>query len=264
MTASHMTSSIAAAEGEKRVPSVDRAIDMLEYLSSSSHPVTLSEISRMLEIPKSSAYYLLHTLWGRGYLQRTANGQSYFLGARLAMLLGDPSLTRVEIRKVCSPHLRALSRRLHLVAHAAVQEGCEGVIVDKHDEGGLLPTGDYLGRHFDLHCTALGKAMIMLCSDSEIEKLFRHRGLPRHNSNTLSSLAALKEDLAKDKVRGYAVNDEEHTLGCRAVASPIVNSSGKVIAAISLHGPSNELPDWRVATVAKEILGVAREIAAIF
>jgi DNA-binding IclR family transcriptional regulator len=248
----------------KRLPAIDRAFDLLELLADKCGSLSLSEISRTLHIPKSSAHYLVHTLVTRGYLQLTPNGRNYSSGSRLTVILGDQSVGRHQLRKICAPYLRKLATTFGLTAHAAVLEDSEGTIIDKQECTTNREPGLNLARHFDLHCTALGKALIVELSEGELEKLFQNRGFPRHNTKTIFSLDALKSDLEKVKAKGFAVNDEEHTVGVRAIAAPVPNHLGQVIAAISLHGPIVSIPNSRIASVGSQICSVARDISEHF
>src|SRR5271170_6389802 len=92
------TSSVVAESQRFRLPSVDRAMNLLELLASSRSGLTLSELSRKLSIPKSTTYYLVYTLVTRGYVQRTSSRQ-YSLGFRFADVASastaDPNLSKL-------------------------------------------------------------------------------------------------------------------------------------------------------------------------
>ncbi len=104
----------------------------------------------------------------------------------------------------------------------------------------------------------------MQLSEAELEKLFENRGFPRHNAKTIFSLEGLKLDLARVRAKGFAVNDEEHTVGVRAVAAPVPNHVGRVVAAISLHGPVSRIPSSRILSVGTQICSIARDISEHF
>ena len=101
-----------------------------------------------------------------------------------------------------------------------------------------------VGRHLDLHCTAQGKALIASLGDEELEKLLAGRELAQFTPRTIRSLSALKAHLAEVRTNGFAVNDQEHVHGVRAVAAPVVDSPGAVIAAISVRGSTR--PDFQL------------------
>ncbi len=256
-----LTSATTLQSSEKRLPAIDRAFDLLELLADRCSSLTLSEISQNLHIPKSSAHYLVHTLVTRGYLEQTPNGRNYSSGSRLEVILGNQSFSRYQLRQICAPYLRRLATSFALTGHAAIREGCEGTIVTKQEWTSDQETSSYFDRHFDLHCTALGKALIAQLPESELEKLFQNRGFPRHNAKTIFSLEGLKSDLAMVRAKGFAVNDEEHTVGVRAIAAPVPNRLGGVVAAISLHGPISRIPNSLIVRVGTQICSVARDIS---
>ncbi len=214
----------APAQRDFRLPAVDRAMSLFELLAEAQTGLTLSQLSRKLDIPKSTAHYLLHTLQTRGYVQRSADGRQYSLGLRFAdVARGDNA--EVSLRTLAVPYLRQIVARLDLTATLAIRRSAEAAIVarveSRHDEGG----GAWVGRHVDLHCTAQGKALIIDLSQEELNKLFASRELARFTSKTICSLSALKVHLTEIRARGYAVNDEEMvTSGIRAVAAPVVDS----------------------------------------
>src|SRR5579862_7626008 len=106
-----------------RLPAVDRAMSLLELLAVSRNGLTLSELSRKLEIPKSTAHYLIYTLSTRGYVQRTTNGR-HQLGLRLTGIASQ-SKAEVELSSIVGPRLREVAARVGLTATAAILKGAE-------------------------------------------------------------------------------------------------------------------------------------------
>jgi DNA-binding IclR family transcriptional regulator len=244
-----------------RLPSVDRAMNLLELLASSRSGLTLSELSRKLSIPKSTTYYLVYTLVTRGYVQRTGSGH-YSLGFRFADV-ASASTAGLNLSALAKPNLRQIAARLNLTALLAVLGGAEAVIIGKvtwardGDGGG----GAWVGRHLDLHCTAQGKALIAHLPDDELDHLLTGRELAGFTSKTILSLSALKAHLAEVRANGYAVNDEEQALGARAVAAPVVDSWGVVIAAISVRGSTQQIPSARLPDLGGEMVRAARDMS---
>jgi DNA-binding IclR family transcriptional regulator len=255
-----LTNDTTAGHQSFRLPAVDRAMSLFELLAESQTGLTLSQLSRKLEIPKSTTHYLLHTLHTRGYLQRSADGHHYSLGLRLAdVARGDNA--ELNLRTLALPYLRQIVSRLDLTATLAVRRSAEAVLIarieSRHDAGG----GAWVGRHMDLHCTAQGKALIVHSSDEELSKLFAGRELARFTSKTICSLSALKAHLIEVRARGYAVNDEEMVSGIRAVAAPVVDSLGTVIASVTVRGTTRLIPTHVIAQLGREMMLVAREMS---
>src|SRR5580700_2274268 len=126
------SNAVAHGAGERqrfRLPSVDRAMNLLELLASSRGGLTLSELSRKLSIPKSTTYYLVYTLVTRGYVQRTGSGH-YSLGFRFADV-ASASTAGLSLDMLAKPHLRQIAARLNLTAMLAVLGRAEAVIIAK-------------------------------------------------------------------------------------------------------------------------------------
>jgi IclR family transcriptional regulator, KDG regulon repressor len=240
---------------------VDRAISLFELLANSPHGMTLSEVSRKLSIPKSTTHYLIHTLATRGYVQQGADARHYMLGLRFADV-ASASLAQLNLRKTVTPCLKEIAARLRLTATATVQRGAEAVIIAKVDSFQDPGGGAWVGRHIDLHCTAQGKALISSLSDERLDELFEGRELARFTPRTISSPNALKAHLAMVRANGYALNDEEQVAGIRAIAVPIRDSIGAVVASVSIRGTTGQIPSLRVPLLAREMISVARDYAA--
>ena len=242
-----------------RLPAVDRAMSLLELLAVSRNGLTLSEVSRKLDIPKSTTHYLIYTLASRGYIQRTACGR-HSLGLRLSGIANE-STVEVDMSILATPCLRQLAARVNLTATLSVLRGAEAVIISRatclQDAG----AGAWVGRHLDLHCTAQGKVLISALSDEELGRLFMRRELAQYTSKTVSSLDKLKAHLSEVRARGYAVNDEEQVHGVRAVAAPVLDCLGNIVMCVSVRGPISQIPYTRIPELGREMTRTAREIS---
>jgi len=245
-----------------RLPSVDRALDLLEVLAGSTEGLTVSEVSRTIRIPKSTTHYLMYTLLVRGYIQRNFDGRRYSLGLR-SFELANRSDTE-QLRAVTRLDLRRIAERLRLTAITAVLKGAEAVVIENAEPSGSEMGGQWIGRHVDVHCTSLGKALIAHLSGLEIEALFRERPLARFTPNTICSLKVLRAQLERVRVDGFAINDEEHIIGVRGIAAPIVNHVGRVVASIGVNGSRAQVSREQIPSTAKEVISAAREISRKF
>lgn len=246
---------------ETRVPSVERAFDLLELLAISDHGLTLAEISRALMVPMSSAYYIVQSLERRGYLSRDPSNREYFLGLSVAAI-PRPARAELLLKSVSRPYLQRLSADLNLSVQLGVLKCSEAAILECINT--LLPHAREFcaGRHIELHCTALGKALILNLSGMELLKIFQSPTLPGHNQKTLSTLMALEANLKKARINGYTVDNEENQLGSVSIAAPVCRRTSTLpIAAICVSGPACKIRDWRIAAMGTRVVQVAGEIA---
>lgn len=242
----------------RRVPAIDRALDLLEMLGVSNKGFTLSEVSRTLGIAISSAHYLVYTLTSRGYVRRDPDGHHFKLGPR-AFDYANLNPEESSLRGVVSPYIEMLGRELGMIALLGVRRGSQVVIVDKWAPSGSGIT--WISERVLLHSSALGKAVIAQLSEAELDMLFRGHPLPRVTPNTITSLSALKAHLAQVKAQGFAVNNEEDNIGWKTVAAPIFNHVGEVIASACAQAPSAQMPDWRIPKVAERVISAATNIS---
>jgi DNA-binding IclR family transcriptional regulator len=245
------------------VPALERALSILESLSKSKHGLTLSQLSRSLELPKSSVHCLLLTFERHGYLHRDDRSGRYRLGLRLCDL-ANVALSGVMLRDQAAPFLNQLRESTQLTTHMAVLEQDEVVLIEKV---ALLTSrvNSWIGKRMDVHCTALGKALTAYLPEEQVEALVSRRGLLRHNDNTIASLKRLKQELEQVRKQGYSIDDEEEEIGVRCLGAPVLNANNRAIAAISITGTTERInADSRDALVAKlktTAAAIAAEVA---
>lgn len=247
-------------KAQTRVPSALRALELLEELSSSNRRLTLSEISRKLRIPRSSAYYLIQGLASQGYLVRNPWGRDYALGPRVANLANE-IIASSELATLCAPYSQKLAENLQLPAQVGILVGAEVCVINRSGGSRGIGLHSWVGRHMDLHCTALGKALIAYHMDMEFEKIFRHRGFPKYTARSLGSLPALRAHLSEVRVKGFAVDNEELETGVKCTAAPIFDRYGKVVAAIGVFGSTSNIPDLESPRVCNAVASFAKEIS---
>ena len=218
----------------KSVPSLDRALRVLEALASSKNGLSLSDLSRNLGLPRSSTHCLLITLERQRYILRNEKSGRYLFGMKL-FSLANMAMNGLSLRKEASPNLRALMKATGLTVHMAILEQNEAVIIEKVESPYQLRLGTWVGKRMGVHCTAVGKALISHWPEQEIDRLIKH-GLPRYNENTIVSPKKLKSTLQQVRELGYSVDDEEDTIGSRCVGAPIFDQTDRVVASISVAG----------------------------
>ena len=241
-----------------RVNALHRGLQILELLAGLRRGWSTSEIGRKLKIPKSSASYLLHTLQARGYLRREKGG-----GYRLSMkmlALGSLALHGIEVREVALPILRRLVDETGITGHLGVLEGSEAVYIERIRSLGFIQLDTWVGRRIPLHSSGEGKALLAFSPPEQAAGLLQTIELRRFTPKTIVSLPKLRQELKKIRENGFAVDDEENTPGVRCVAAPIFNRAGRLVAALSLTGPLQQLTDDRLIKTAEKVKEAARQM----
>jgi len=183
---------------------------------------------------------LLLTLERSSYVHRDPQSGRYRIGLRV-FDVASRALSGIAEREQASPYLRQLMQTTRLTAHMAILEQDEVLLVEKIDPPGLPRPATWIGKRMDMHCTAVGKALIAYLPDEEVDRLILKHGLLRHNDNTISSLKRLKQDLAAIRAQGYSLDDEEEEIGVRCIGAPVFDSRNELAAAISVTGTTEQI-----------------------
>src|SRR5579864_432962 len=217
------------------VPAVERALQILECLAKSQHGVTHSQLTRKLQLPRSTCHALLLTFERCGFMERDSETGRYRLGFKL-YTLANKSLSGIRLRDQAAPVLRRLTLETGLTAQLAVLVEHEAVLIDRVEAPGTPKIATWVGKRMGLHCTGLGKALIAHLPEHKVEELVLKQGLLRHNENTIASTKKLR--LACESVRqlGYAIDDEEDEIGIRSIGATVLDGKRQVVASIGVCG----------------------------
>jgi len=243
----------------RTVPSLDKALCILELLARSRAGLTLPDLVYQSGLAKSSAHYLLVTLERRGYVHRNERAGRYQLGVKL-FSLANSALSGLGLRQKSAPHLAALRIKTGLTVHFAIFEQNEAVLISKHDGQSGPRLATWVGKRMELHCTGLGKALLAFLPPAEIDTIIQSHGLGRHNENTISSPKRFREELERVVRMGYALDDEEDELGMRCIGAAVFGRNRRPVAAVSIAGTTSEIVPENVAYLAAELKRTAARI----
>jgi DNA-binding IclR family transcriptional regulator len=216
------TAGPAAGNGVRGVKSAARTVEVLEVLAArGNEPVTVRELCEAMGAPRSSMYALLRTLSELGWVRSDSTHSLYSIGIR-ALLAGTTYLDTDPLLQVVQPHVEQVSRRLKETVHYGRLDRTDMVYLATHQSAAYERTRNRVGRRLPAYSTSLGKAVLAHFDEEELEAHLPAVLTPL-TPRTITSRAALKEDLAATRERGYSVDDEENTPGlrCFGVALPI-------------------------------------------
>lgn len=242
------------------VTAVERALNILEAAAQRRDGFTNSEISRKLGIPKSSASYILRTLERRGYLRRDEESGRYRLGLKILSLGGDAQVN-LDVADVALPFMRALEEKIHMTVHLAVLDQGEAVYIEKVEAPGFFKVNTWVGRRMFLHSTSVGKCLLAWLPKHEVETVVKQQGLKKRTPKTITSMTRLLADLERVKDEGYAVDDEENSLGARCLGAPVFDVTGNVVAALGASGTLTQVDEASMPRLAEAVKETARRIS---
>jgi len=218
-----------------RVESLARGLSILSSFAVSSDNLSLTEIASVTGIGKSTTFRLLHTLERAGYVSRETASKRYRLGVK-SLELGLVALSGLNLRQVARPILEKLSQTTGETVSLSLLDGLEVVYIDRVRNRSIVGVLLELGSRIPAHCASMGKAMLAHLEPEELTRRLATATLVARTPNSIENVEQLLQELDRVRSKGYALNDEELEVGLRAVAAPIRNYSGEVIAAINLTG----------------------------
>jgi IclR family transcriptional regulator, KDG regulon repressor len=249
---------------KERIKSINKALDLLEFLSGNGHEIGIAEISKTLDMGLSTVHRILNTLKYRGYVIQNQKNAKYRLGIKLFELGCEVQSTKSLI-KIIRPYLRKLSKMINETINLAILEGKEVIYLDTIESSETLRTGIVQGTRTPAHCTALGKALLSFLSDNDFKQLYKNdESVISITPKSISLLNELKKELIKVKEQGYALDREESMIGINCVGVPIFNGKREPLAAISITGPASRFTMDKIENAKNKLMIVSKEVSNLF
>jgi DNA-binding IclR family transcriptional regulator len=220
--------------GNLEVQSLHRAFDILEAIGNSSNPINIKKIAEVTGLPKSTVYRLLDNLENRNYIFCDGNG-NYRLGYQLLMM-SQWAARDFEIKHLARNFLESLNEFTKETVHLAILQNRKVLYVDTVESQHALRLVAKLGTTNSVHCTALGKVLLINYSDAEITSILEEQGMGKRTENTLVTPEEYIKEMQAVRKLGYALDRQECEMEGRCIGAPIYDNTGKVVAAVSISG----------------------------
>ncbi len=246
-----------AAQGGQ-VQSLGRALSILERLADADG-MTLTDLAQSVGLAPSTTHRLLTTLQQRRFADFDEEYGVWVIGVG-AFNVGNAFLRNRRIVTLGRPVMRRLMEDVGETVNLAVEDQSELVYVTQFESHAPMRAFFRPGRRAPMHASAVGKAMLAEMDDAKVTDYLHRKGMPRFTDKTIVDPAALRAELQQVRERGWAVDDEEHTVGMRCVASTIHNEHGEVIAGVSVSGPSVRVTETRLGELGARVVQAANEI----
>jgi DNA-binding IclR family transcriptional regulator len=233
---------------EGNLQSVRRAVSALEQISEAGE-LGVTELGRRLDVHKATASRLVATLAERGLLERDPATEKYRLGFGLIRLAGA-AMASLDIVRTAHPILEDLADRTRETVNLGVISGDGVVYIDQVAGARSIVAVSWVGRRTPLHCTSNGKVLLAYMGEEERARFLRGK-LEALTPRTLTDPGALRQQMTEIQRRGYAQTLEELEEGLNAVAAPVRQADGQVIAALSVSGPAFRMRPMDLPRVAR-------------
>lgn len=255
------TASKTEKRGETGTQAVDRAIAILFSFTDARPERRLVDLSEELGLNKSTVHRLLQALGAAGLVRRDERQGVYRLGAA-TLELGARFLATLDLRAEARPHIEALARTHGEAVNLAVLDGTDALSIDNIVGTGSLQLVSKLGRRIPIYCSASGKALLLDMADADIGRLLGGVAFQPLTRKTATGVDEFLRRLQSSRRQGWAFNDEESEIGMRAVAAPVRDHLGMVVAAVTVSAPTFRMDKARVAALARAAIETADAVTA--
>lgn len=239
---------------------INKAFEILELFLHSDNELSINDVSEQTKITYPTAHRITSTLVKRGYLiQPEKRGKYSVHPAKLSEFIGIIK-RKLNVRTVATPYLHDLSQTVNEAVLLAVRRGQSAINIDVVNRGRLLnvtPDTATLG----LYHTGAGKIFLAYLSEKEYQDYLNNLNIVAKTPNTIIDKDALTKQMNEIRRNGVAFDDEENETGLRSVAAPIRDWEGKVVAAISIIGPTARINKLRLAELSPIIKDYALRIS---
>ncbi|HEY1950131.1 MAG TPA: IclR family transcriptional regulator [Bryobacteraceae bacterium] len=242
------------------IQSLDRGLTILEVVARSTGPVSLGELTKVLDIDRSSVFRLAGTLKRRGFLTYPAGRKDYILGPSLWRLAHKYDWGNMLI-KVSHEQLKVLASKTKETAQLAVREGNSSFFIDCAAADQVISISGRIGESTPLYCTAHGKALIADLDAEELEVILSKAAFQSYTKRSVVSVKLLAKICSETKMRGYAIDDEEYIEGVRCVAAPVRAEDGQILGAIGISAPLTRFPRERYEICGRDVMETAASIS---
>lgn len=237
---------------------VIKAMELLQLFL--THPqLTLPEAVRFSGQPKTSVYRMLLSLEEGGFLRRTAEG-AFELGLGF-LQYGQAVSERLDIRRVALPVMKRLNEEIGEAVNLIVRDGEEAIYVEKVDTKEPVRVYTAIGRRAPLYAGACPRVLLTFIPQAEQEEYLSKVRLEPIASETITDLDTLRTVLEDSKRKGYTVSHSELYNYTSAVGAPIYDHKDRLIAGISIVGPSNRYGEEQIPLLARKTVDAAEEIS---
>jgi DNA-binding IclR family transcriptional regulator len=219
---------------------VRRTLGIFELMLAAREPLSVTTVIEQLRIPKSTAYELVRMLAESGYLERGRRPGSYFLGRRL-FELGMAYRSQVDLLKEGSHVVEALRDNTGETVQFSVLESDMMLVLLKEESRQPIRIISHVGTRVPVNWAAAGRLLVSDLPDAELRRLLEHSARSSPTGRAPTDVNTLVAQIRRARAQGYAVELNETNAHAGCVAAPVLDATGRCVAAISIVAPEQRM-----------------------
>ena len=243
--------------------SIEKSLEILNYLSNAKRNVGITELSSKLLFPKSTVHRILNSLLNYSLVDKEKNTSKYRLGLQI-LRYSNSFYNSFDFRQIANPILKKVCIETSLTTFLTIWLSDRGICIDSvtpSQDSNAIRLFVEVGREIPFYCTASSKVILANQPIEDIKRIISKEPLLRYTPNTIIEPKKLIEHLLEIKNKGFAICDEEHQKGIKAIAAPIKNIKGETIASITITGLAQRLNSNNMERLIKIVTDAATEIS---
>lgn len=241
-----------------QIQSVMRAVSVLDALARSDDAMTLTELSHTVSLPPSTVHRLLTTLQQVRYARFDSERGGWQIGVG-CFATGNAFLRSRDLVTITRPYMRRLMEESGETVNLAVRDNAAMVYLAQVECREMMRAFAKPGARVPIAGSAVGKSLLARLPEGDVGGLVGSTEFELRTRKTIDALPRMREELDQVRLRHYAIDNEEHSVGLRCVAAALFDHLGEPLGAISISGPTARITDDRLAKLGGLVSGVARE-----
>ncbi len=246
------------AESDSRT--LNRLCDILNCFNQDEPVLTLTEISKRVELSKSTTFRFIEALESQGILNADSAGRGYRLGFQL-IHWGTLAQASINLRNDAHPFLQELTDVTGETSILSMRFGNVGTWIEVIESRQPVKLVSRVGQSLQLHAGASSKVLLAFLPDETIENILSEMVLTQYEKNTITDPEKLRKELRAIRERGYATSIEETDKGAMGIAAPVYDHSGKIVAGIGIVAPTARIPEEKIPEYSKPVLEASRRLS---
>ena len=244
------------------VPRSLRTLLILEEVARVGVPMTPTEINRSIGLPKQTLHRMFSVLEEEGFLQREFDGRAFSPGPRLrAMSIGIMSSARARASRLAV--MNALSSKIGETINLVVPDRLYMIYLDRVETNWPLRIQLPIGTQVPFHCTASGKLYLSTLPSYRLMPIINAGGFKKMAKRTITAPKKLAAEISRIREVGFSQDNEEFIDGMVAIATPVRDVNGRMVASLALHAPTPRMSIDEALTHIQDLRAAADELTSI-
>ena len=241
-----------------KIPVLEKTFAVIKCISEHDDGMTLSDIVKKLDAPKSTVFKILHTLENELIVEKKKD--RYFLGSML-IHYGLHTLSQRDLKAVARPFLSSLMQETGETSHLAIPVGMQSMILDVVLTTHPIRFSSPVGTLFPMYCTSHGKLFLAFNNHFSIEEYIASVPILKRTDNTITSTDALKKEIEVIRSHGYSMDEGEFIDDIRCCAAPVRDNKGNCIGAVGITATTITFTTERIKEINTAVQKTAMKIS---